>query len=104
MSAYLLSIDADADTCKRYCIIEINLAVRIHVADIVAKLRSNSDGCSHDGKCIAEGERSVSVRIAAENDCDIIYAVIGVDIDPTAVIFIKENAIAVILRSITVDF
>ena len=44
MSAYLLSIDADADTCKRYCIIEINLAVRIHVADIVAELRSNSDG------------------------------------------------------------
>ena len=89
MSAYLLSIDADADPCKRYCIIEINLAVRIHVADIVAELRSNSDGCSHDGKCIAEGERSVSVRIAAENDCDIIYAVIGVDIDPAAVIFIK---------------
>lgn len=64
------------------------------VADIVAELRSNSDGCSHDGKCIADGERSVSVRIAAENDCDIIYAVIGVDINPVAVIFIKENAIA----------
>ena len=94
MSAYLLSIYADADTCKCYCIIEINIAVRIHVADIVAELRSNSDGCSHDGKCIADGERSVSVRIAAENDCDIIYAVIGVDIDPVAVIFIKENAIA----------
>lgn len=94
MSAYLLSIYADADTCKCYCIIEINIAVRIHVADIVAELRSNSDGCSHDGKCIAEGERSVSVRIAAENDCDIIYAVIGADINPVAVIFIKENAIA----------